>query len=159
MLACPCWPTLIRRPEVPCASEKRAHTKFNRSLHARRNPAPNGGEFRAGAYRCRQLRPRPSGVSCSIKTGTPLKRLGPCRGRLYQYHRKALVSGAGSGGAAGCGSGSMLVFMRVSADSRRRAADSSRVDAAIESIERDVPHDVHTMGRRACARVAWVGSA
>ncbi len=44
---------------------------------------------------------------------------------------------AGSGGAAGCGSCSMLwcpcAYQRTQ---RRRAADSSRVDAATESIER-----------------------
>ncbi len=56
MLACPCWPSLIRRPEVPCTSEKGA----NRFHHNRSYLAPNGSEFGAGSS-LRWLWPRPSG--------------------------------------------------------------------------------------------------
>jgi hypothetical protein len=33
LFACPHWPSLIRRLEVPCASERRANTKCNQFLH------------------------------------------------------------------------------------------------------------------------------
>jgi hypothetical protein len=107
------------------------------------------------AYRCRRFRPREFGASLSIKNDTPLKRLGPCLGP-YQYRGRALAGGAGSRGAAGCGSCSMLVLMRASADSTTAGCGqqpgrcSDRVDRACMR---------HTMGRRACARTAWVGRA
>ena len=123
------------------------------SIPSRRNPTPNGGEFRADSYRRqRRLRPRPSVSLVGQKNTQPLKRLRACRGVPVPL---LAWQGAGSRGAAGRGSCSMLVFMRASADFTT-AGCRQQPGRCIDRVDRAcMCHTVTMGGVHVHARPGW----